>query len=255
MATQVKSGRLLYLYGITQPFDEKPSLQEGVDGFSKIESVRCSGLLCWISRVDAGIFGDHLLTQMENLEWLAEASVRHQQAVAAIHNCSAILPTRFGTVFRSEQSLCKDVSQRKAQLASEFAHVAEADEWGVRIFAVPKAAPALATVASGRDYLKQKAATLKDRTPRNAGPELAQLEAELQKVARAAAPGGKVSAGQRGLEWQGSFLIPRSKEKRFRAILARFVDEWQTTHRVECTGPWPPYSFVGRDTEAVEDGR
>jgi len=254
MATQVKSGRLLYLYGITQPFDGKPSLQAGVDGSSKVEPVRCSGLLCWVSRVDADVFGDRLLTQMENLEWLAEASVRHQQVVATIHACGAILPTRFGTVFLSEQSLCKDVAQRKAQLLSEFEHVADADEWGVRIFAVPKAPPVLAAVASGKDYLKQKAATLKDRSPRSAGPELAKLEAELQKMARAAAPGGKVSAGQRGLEWQGSFLIPRAKEKRFRAILAHFVEQWQATHRVECTGPWPPYSFVGRDSDA-EDGR
>jgi len=247
MATQVKdSGKLLYLYGITQPLKKKPGLKAGVDGFSPVESIRCSDLLCWVSRVDTSTFGEQLAGKMENLEWLAEASVRHQQAVAAIHACGSILPTRFGTVFLSEQSLCKDVAHRKKALQAEFEHVADADEWGVRIFAVTKPVAAPATAASGKDYLKQKAATLKERTPRAAGPELGKLAAELEKIARATAPGGKVSAGQRGLEWQGSFLVPRGKEQRFRAVLGRFAEQWQASHRVECTGPWPPYSFVGR---------
>ena len=79
------SRALLYLYGITQETATLPATLRGVDGVSTVDPLDCSGSTCWVSRVPAGEFGEQLSQKMENLEWLADASVRHQRVVGAIH--------------------------------------------------------------------------------------------------------------------------------------------------------------------------
>ncbi len=56
--------------------------------------------------------------------------------------------------------------------------------------------------------------------------------------------GGKVSGGQRDLEWQASFLVRRADRKKWDDVLAKFARRWGYERRIETTGPWPPYSFV-----------
>jgi hypothetical protein len=59
-----------------------------------------------------------------------------------------------------------------------------------------------------------------------------------------------VTSGQRNLLWQGSFLLPRGSRKKLEAALAAFHRKNAERYRVECTGPWPPYSFVAIKAQA-----
>lgn len=248
MADRLKS--MLYLYGITQSPGRLPATTRGVDGTSTVETLECSGLTCWVSRVDAAEFGDNLPHNMENLEWLADASVRHQRVVGAIHDRQAILPARFGIVFVNEASLRDDVAHRKAALQAGFRRTADADEWGVRVFAQPKSAPLNTQARSGKEYLQKKSALLQAKPSRTLEPEIQQFAAEIAKLATASAEGGKVGAGQSGLRWQTSVLLPRTRRTKFEGVLARFARKFGERFRVECTGPWPPYSFVAEEAQA-----
>ncbi len=69
--------------------------------------------------------------------------------------------------------------------------------------------------------------------------------AEVTKLAVAASPGGKASAGQPGLLWHASFLIRRKDRKKLESALAKYAARWKNVRRIDCSGPWPPYSFVG----------
>ncbi len=245
MADRLNSAStLLYLYGITQSAASLPVALHGVDGVAPISNVACSGLMCWVSRVGAREFGDDLTRNMENLEWLADASVRHQRVVGAIHELQPILPARFGTVFRNERSLCEDVAARKTALDASFRRIGGADEWGLRVFAVRAATPAAAGARSGKEYLQRKSALLQARPSRTLEPEIQDFAAAVAKLATATAEGGKVGAGQPGLRWQISLLLPRSRRANFDDLLRRFSAKFSDRFRLECTGPWPPYSFV-----------
>ena len=242
------SSKAIYLYGITRR--EIPLARIlGVDGSSQVESIPLAGFICWISRVPRSDFADNLQARMENLDWLAEASVHHQRVVSAIANASDILPARFGTVFMTASSLESDVRKNKRILEKDFALVAGADEFGVKVFAVPSKVE-LPPVSSrtGKDYLKAKAALLERRSSRRKVPDLEfdGFIVDLQRIAVATADAGKISAGQRGLEWQTSLLLRRSSRKQFDAILRKYSKQWAGAHQIECTGPWPPYSFVSR---------
>ncbi len=258
MATDLKardSSRVLYLYGISREGEGTAPGITGVDAAAAVEAVSCAGLVCWISRVDKAEFAENLARNMENLEWLAEVSVRHQQVVAAIARTRDILPARFGTVFRSTGSLVADVEKNKELLARDLKRVSGCEEWGVKVFGVQAQPQAAAQAKSGRDYLQAKAAVLRTGASRDADAEVQRLLRALEGVAVETAHGtGAVSRGQRGLRWQGSLLVKRSQRARLQQLMGRFSKDWEGDRRIELSGPWPPYSFVSRSQEK-EAGR
>ena len=248
-ASRPAPARVIYLYAISQlPRRVAPvAVAEGIDGGAPVEAVRCEGYLCWISRVSKDEFADRLTDNMQNLEWLASAGLRHQRVVAEISQNMDSLPTRFGTVFLTEASLAKHVSGRKRALREAFERVADADEWGIKVFetAKPKQTAAVSAASSGSDYLKRKAEQLQPRAGRTLDDDVQAFIAKLSALAVAASPGGKASAGQPGLLWHGSFLVRRKDRKKLESELKKYASKWQNARRIDWSGPWPPYSFVG----------
>jgi hypothetical protein len=239
--------KAFYLYAISQMPEGAagPIAAEGIDGESKVEALRCDDYICWISRVSKDEFADRLTEHMQNLEWLASAGLRHQRVVAEISQQSATLPARFGTVFLTENSLRQHVRERKAGTRRAFERVADADEWGIKLFEIAKPKPARVVAASGSDYLKKKAEMLKPRARQQLDEDGKTFVAALTRLAVASSPGGKASAGQPGLVWHGSFLIRRKDRKQLEAMLKTYAARWHDSRRIDCSGPWPPYSFVG----------
>jgi hypothetical protein len=76
--------------------------------------------------------------------------------------------------------------------------------------------------------------------------QLADFSNQLKRIAVDIAEVGKVSQGQRGLQWQTSVLLKRQELKKFRALLKKTSESWSDEKRIESSGPWPPYSFVSR---------
>jgi FAD/FMN-containing dehydrogenase len=214
----------------------------GVDSMSKVVGMPASGLTCWVSEVDARDFGQKLQENLDNLEWVAAAGVQHQRVVAEINSKCGILPARFATVFSSRRTMEADVASKKKHLLARFEAIRDADEWGVKVFRRASAAP-IVSAASGSDYLKKKAEALR----RTSGPdeEVLAFAEELAGIAKENASAGRVSSAQRDLQWQGTFLLPRSQKKKWEQAMKKYASRWGEAREIECTGPWPPYSFVG----------
>ncbi len=249
----IRPGGPFYFYGVSLPQKGAAAVVKGkinaigIDNENRVEAIPCAGLECWVTRVSEGFVSD-IEGRMEDLEWLAEASVLHQRAVSAIGAAMDLLPARFGTVFLNEASLEKHLAGRAKTLRAAFKKVAGAEEWGVKVFMTAPAGArgAAFSAASGQDYLRQKAKQLAAQNSRRSAPdaETAKLAAVLRRLSRAEAPTGKVSGAQPGLQWQASFLLPRTKRKQWDTVLQKFAQRWGEGRRIECTGPWPPYSFV-----------
>ncbi len=249
MAGIVGQNEVLYLYGITEEELSPPPKLLGVDGRSRVSALPCAGLVCWVSRVPKKEFADDLAGNMENLDWLAGASVHHQRVVSALAEGIEILPARFGTVFLTDTSLEKHIAGNKDILRRDFSKIRGSDEWGVKVFGVPaKVELPPAQSRTGKDYLKAKATMLRTRPGRNnvSAADFDEFSEQLRKIAVETAQVGKVSGGQRGLQWQTSLLLKRDNRKKFEALLRKFSKDWAGTRQIECTGPWPPYSFISR---------
>lgn len=243
---------VLYLYAVSQaPESVAPVIAaEGIDGGAAVEALRSGKHVCWISRVPKAEFADSLTEHMQDLEWLATAGLRHQRVVAEISSHVSALPARFGTVFLTEESLTQHVKQRSKVFQQAFDRVADADEWGIKIYGERKAPRTpMDTPRSGTDYLKKKSVLLQPRRSGKLDDDVLDFVENVTKLAVAASPGGKASAGQVGLVWHGSFLIRRSNRKKLDAVLRKYAAEWADIRRIDCSGPWPPYSFVGENVQ------
>jgi hypothetical protein len=254
MATQLNPAdrRVLYLYGVTQSRPARPVRLMGVDLQSPVEAVECEGVICWVSRVSADEFEDSLTENMENLDWLASASVAHQRAVGGIARHADILPARLGTVFRYEDSLRAHIRGHVREIEMNLKRVKSAEEWGIKIFEIAPVAASLPKARTGREYLQAKAALLSRKKPAGiAEPELAEFQDALKDVAEASAPAGRISGGQRGLLFQASLLVKRTNRSRLESVLREFSRKWASSRRIEKSGPWPPYSFVSQDSDSL----
>jgi hypothetical protein len=251
-----QDGSLIYLYGITESKPAGIAELAGVDHSGNVLAIRCGDFYVWGSRVPRLDFEENLAANMENLDWLAETSVAHQRVVAAIARKTEILPARLGTVFRSEDSLCKHVNRRALNLQRDFERIKGSEEWGVKVFEIDPRVSARPKVRTGKDYLQAKAALRPKRLGRTAksNAEIAKFERALARVAAETAAGGNVSRGQRGLAFQATLLVKRANRKKLESVLEQFANAWREQLRIECTGPWPPYSFVSRADDGV-DGR
>lgn len=240
------SPQALYLYGITRE-SAPPPATESVDGAFTIEALACGSLICWVSPIQAADFGARLADASADLEWLAEAGTRHQRAVEALAERATILPAKFGTVFLTADSLIADVARRRRTLTAAFKRVEGAEEWGVKVFsAPPPVSPGPKAGSSGREYLQRKSETVRFSARRGVDQDIRAFAAALTRAAAAACAGGPIAGGQPGLIWHASFLVRRAKRARFDGIVTRFARTWAGARRIECTGPWPPYSFVGK---------
>jgi len=235
--------RLVYLYGISA---KAPSIKpaDSIDGTSAVEHIEDAGLVAWFSRVSPGEFGEKLAANMENLEWLSGASVRHQRTVSQISELVTLLPARFGTVFKTDKSLAEHIREQKDRLTAGLARIEGTEEWGVKLFLNPLPPASPIEVTSGRDYLRAKSAMVQAKKHVELDPDVVEFARELQSVAQDSAPAGKVSSGQNNLEWQASFLVRKKDRPKWDKILKKYATRWADRREIECTGPWPPYSFV-----------
>ena len=240
--------KVLHFYGLTQaPGPTIGSLRKlkGVDGAAPIEAIGCGSLIAWISRVPEAEFAQNLAENMQNLDWLAAATTRHQKVVSAIARTADILPARFGIEFRNEDSLRSHVESRQAALKADFERIRDKQEWGVKIFVMTAEPKAGKKVRTGKEYLEAKSALLRG-APAGGGAELLDFAKALRSIAEEVADGGKFAAARRDLEFHKTILLKRAHRTKLEKLVQSYSRRWKRKRRIECTGPWPPFSFVSQ---------
>lgn len=244
--------QVIHLYGVTQaPRLSTNSLRDlkGVDGIASVEPLECDGFVCWISRVPEADFARDLATNMQDLDWLAAVTTRHQEAISAIAAATDILPARFGLEFSNDLSLRCHIESRRAALKADFQRLAGKQEWGVKVFALPAAPPPAKKFRTGKEYLQAKS-ELSRPASRQPDPALSEFAAALNSLSDKTAEGGKFAAARRDLEFHKVLLLKRSDRPKLEALIRKVSRKWKGRKRVECTGPWPPFSFVARTESA-----
>jgi len=204
---------VIHVYALTEATRAMPRL-EGIAGRPVTELAVAPLAAAFSTHRDA----DELAVSEECL-WA------HERVVEALMAERAVLPVRFGAAFGDERALTAALEPRREELARDLERVRDRVELGVRIRVdAPDARP-----RSGRDYL---AGRLDERS---------RIDGVHQRLA-ALAHESSVTLGARGLT--ASYLVERGAVERFAAEADRAAGEVAGVD-VVCTGPWPPYSFVG----------
>jgi hypothetical protein len=181
-------------------------------------------------------------------EALTAESVRAYRAVVeAVFAGRAVLPAPPGAVFRSRAALTGWMELHAGALAEGLRFVEDRAEARVTAYGAPAAALEAFTA------LRREAAALlvlrADPEPDASADATAEMPVPAAggAPAAAAAPGANGAAG--GVESHAAFLVDRGGWGAFVQAVAREGGQ-RPGLRLECAGPWPPYSFVRLDFRA-----
>jgi glycosyltransferase involved in cell wall biosynthesis len=208
---------LIHVYALTDSPQAPPPEIAGIAG-APLEQLPVAGLGAVFSRhLDSGE-----LTVSEARLWA------HEAVVEALLLDRAVLPVRYGGDFEDEGGLRSAVEHGRQVHEQDLHRLRGRVEFGVRAF---PSAPRRGPGSTGREYLATRAS------------ESAEARAVHERLtgmadeATVAPPAGRavLSAG---------YLVPRERVDAFAAKVEELARE---VSRIEllCTGPWPPYSFVG----------
>ncbi|AOR31144.1 gas vesicle protein [Streptomyces fodineus] len=254
---------LRYVYAVCRPFGTPLQSQLTGVGGAPPGLLHHHGLIAVVSQVPEADFGEEALkAHLEDLDWLSATARAHQGVIDALTTVTTPLPLRLGTVFRDCSGVRTMIEAREEDFRRTLDRLEGRVEWGVKLYLEPEPEPepepesapagpaAEPRPGSGRDYLRRRrtsthaqeerwqraeafARTLHERLSRNS--EDSRLHAP-QNSALSTVPGRNVL--------NAAYLVPRAHSEEFVELVDRTKDEAPGI-RVELTGPWAAYSFVG----------
>jgi hypothetical protein len=233
---------MIYVYGIVD--SPRPDVA-GLPGLSDrpLEVHACESFGAAFSRHDS-----------ERPAATADNVWRHEQVVESLMDRHAVLPARFGTIFRDEPKLDAALREHGDRIVHGLDRVRGHVELGLRVLWKSDQSPLIPAVAppesSGREYMMARLADeQRRREERRRAEEVAgRLHAPLASLA---ADSTRRLLATPGMVLSAAYLVPRGRTDDFR----RAVEQLGENHphlRLLCTGPWPPYHFVPSLADVAE---
>lgn len=257
----------LYVYGVvraTTASEEITADVRGVDPDLPIRFVADGEVAALANVVSLAEFGTEAIEQnLRDPGWLAEKVRAHDSVLNALLPHGALVPFRFGAIFRDEEQV-RRMLRSQTRLPASLDRLEGAVELGVKGFLdaeqfarARRSDEPVDPAAAGRAYLLRKQAERRLAEEREAFSAqlatttheqlaLGSREARMNPLQRPEA------AGDRGeMFLNGAYLVEQGATETFRSRL----DELRRSHaddgaRYELTGPWPPYNFADEDEAA-----
>jgi hypothetical protein len=190
---------------------------------------------------------EELHKDLHDLEAVSRHALAHAAVIEFFFRRSPVIPLKLFTLFSSDDRVRQDLGGRRPALRRLFAELRGLEEWGVRIVAGDAARPRM-HVASGRAYLETKKRSIDQTLSPSATREISAAMKQLGKLAAKTRKETMPVPGRgRPVVAGASFLVKakfRSQwERQIRKLTAELAGHG---HRLEMTGPWPPYHFATR---------
>jgi glycosyltransferase involved in cell wall biosynthesis len=252
-ATSVATG--WYVYGVV-PAGVDPALFAATPGVDvgRVALVTSGGLAAIVSTVSLDDFDEEPLRR--NLElpaWLEEKARAHDRVLGGAIGTAPLVPLRFGTVYRDEESVRRMLAERGDELVSSLDRLQGRIELGVKAFLEEAEArhDDSGSASTGREYLLRKQQARRSVADTGAiVRERTQLVherlASISDDARANPPQPAELSGRREtMLLNAAYLVPEKSQGRFAEAFEALRHE-VGGHGIELvlTGPWPPYNFV-----------
>lgn len=202
-------------------------------------------------------------SNLQDLSWVAPRALRHAEIIELVRSYSPVLPSRFGTLFSSMESLQRLVEWHSDKIDRFLDGVSGKDEWSVKVLSsmtsiteklfsdkLASQSAAFSTMAPGLRYFKER--QLRTAVEKEVGgwlrdiltvsaTELTQYAADWQK--RRLLGAQEETERVRVANW--AFLVAREAEDDFKTGIARANAKNNPNGLFfEVSGPWPPYSFT-----------
>jgi hypothetical protein len=247
-------GAATYVFCLVQS-DRPPSLR-GVPG--SVPGAGAPRLIAvdrdvWAVVADAPLerFGaEQLRDELQDIESISRHALAHASVVEYFFRRAPVIPLKIFTLFSADARVQQHLQSRLTRLRKLFAELRGLEEWGVRIITRNVDADSTKAVTRGRDYLHVKkrladqGATPSRTSVKEANAALKALGKRASKIRKDEFPppgrGRPFVAG-------GSFLVKAKRRTEWKKEVLRMSAALaKRGHRLEVSGPWPPYHFVSK---------
>jgi hypothetical protein len=260
----MSQGFYLYCLARLSRLPPLPLVGRGLDGQNSLTVATCRDLAAVWSPVPVEDFsGPEAEERLRDLIWIGPRVIRHQEVVAGVMRHSPVLPVRFGTIFASLANLEKVLQRHSETIAGFLDRLTDQEEWAVKgmldrsaaqekLFSLKLARESerLGALSPGTRYFQeqrlragcdQELQLWLQAVCRKLWTDLGDYAAEVRErrlLSREA------TGRDQDMVWNWALLMPRPAVSGFQALI-QDVNAQYAEHglRLECTGPWPPYSF------------
>ncbi len=262
-----------YLYCFARPGVVGELKSPGVDGRPGVEAICAAEIAAICSQAPIDDFRADAEGDREcDTEWLIPRACRHEAVIEEVMARSPVLPVRFGALFSTPAALQAVMARQAPQIDRFLAYAAEKQEWAVKGFLSAKTAEAwlLETepsfvarrqalpVSPGKRYFQEKqlhaaAARAVKQWAQGVAKEILDALKGVAAESRSLKPQSAQLSGRADeMALNLAFLLPRQRIEEFRLQVESFADRYgERGLSLECTGPWPPFSFCPSLEEAL----
>lgn len=257
-----ESSKVICLYGVVEHTKAPASLAEP----TAPPEVRClpvGELGALIRDVSAQEFGEETLHEhMKDAQWLEEQVWNHARVLEAAMRLGTVIPMKFLTIFKTEESLQESLSALDESLRALFARLQGKEEWGVKSFCdlpviqevveaqddgVRQLKAQFAGKPSGTAYLMQKQyeELVRRESTLRLAVHLSSISSRLSAVAQEAKfnPPAQESSPY-PMVLNASLLINKTAFSSLENEVNSLRQEYLLRGLAfELVGPFPPYSF------------
>ena len=253
---EAPAGTAWYVYGVAE---HDPGL-ERLDG---VELIRAGSLAAIVREVPLEEYDETVLPErLNDREWLERNARAHEEVLQGAAAVTAVVPLRFGTIYRSREHVGEMLGERGAEFGEALERVRGHVELGVKAWVdlgafeqtLAAGDQPVAGAGAGAAYLQQRA--MEQERTRELSDRLTELAEEAHQRLSAVAVADVVNRPQpreltgrsEAMLLNGAYLVPdgddrlRGEVERLAAEHARLGVEY------ELTGPWPPHNFTGEQS-------
>jgi len=203
---------------------------------------------------------------LSDIKWIETNARDHIDVINALMSQNTVIPFKFGTIFLTEVSLMKFITDYSNSLIENFQHIEAKEEWSVKIYCDRK------SLSEQIDELSEETAALEKQIMASS-PGKAYLlkrkkseliENEMDRICKSYGQNYynefknlSTSTNLNNLlpkEFTGredtmilnaSFLVSKTKVSDFLNTVAVLREkDGNSGFFIETTGPWPPFSFI-----------
>ncbi len=233
----------------------------GVDERYPVRAAEQAGVVAVIGDVDSAEFCDE---NLQKLPWVASRAFRHEAVVERIMGASPVLPVKFGTIFRSADSLDSFLLRHRDCIVRALEELRGKAEWSVKGYVIEEEARRMVAASDpaiqsrlnalsptpGARYLQQRQldAAIDAALRLWVAGLTDELSASLVRYAMASTQlrchASAVTGRAERMVFNRSFLVASAALAHFRAAFSDVQHAHQGTGLIlELRGPWPPYNF------------
>lgn len=261
-----------YLYAV-RPVDHNAAIPEvkGIDNdghvFTAVIGDQIEVVVSLVSLEDFDAAAVQERAQ-NDLKWIKEKSLLHNQVVmeSAKETDGAIVPMKFGSIFKTRQSLSKAIKKDSAKFLELFQKLKGREEWAVKVYANSdaleekiKASSAvirnkqseISSLPTGIAYFKEK--ELQDTLEEMKNLEVQKFTHHItERLSRFSEEeltgkilGKELTMRDEPMVLNAVFLVRKKKFNKFGKELKKLQNAFKENGLIfELSGPWPPYNFT-----------